>query len=697
LQGLVIDRYHRAAANTQFELALHTEEDEAGIVKGVWAYAAERFDAATIARWHCYFTALLRQVIADATQNLADLDVMDDAGRRALAVWGGTVSNDLAEFGPVHAGVSRWAQREPGRIAVEFGEARLSYAELERWSNRIAHRLRRLGVGAETLVGVYMERSLELIVGILGVLKAGGAYVALEPAHPVERLRLMADNAKLGIVLTTADLNARITLPGGITALCLDQDRCEDEHDSAPADETHPEQLAYMLYTSGSTGQPKAAGNTHRGLYNRLAWMQSAYALTPGEGVLQKTPIGFDVSVWELLWPLQTGARMVLAAPGAHRDPAELVRLIQAHRITTLHFVPSMLQEFLTADGIAACQSLKRVICSGEALEGEQAGGLFERLPRVAIHNLYGPTECAIDVTHWSCDRSADPRRTIPIGRPIAQTIIRILDRDLNPVPEGVTGELYLGGRGVGRGYWGQGALTAERFVPDPYGQPGARLYRSGDLGYWKNGVIEYVGRLDEQIKLRGQRIELGEITSRLLRQPGVREAAVLVREGRIVGYVTGDHPDAEALRQGLRDYLPEAMVPAKLMILDQLPKTVNGKLDRKALPAPEWAGKDRRPPETEWEIKLAQLWQEILGIEESGQIGREDSFFDLGGHSLLAMRLVARLRDELQVTVPVRLIFEQPKLYQSAAEIAAMRSAVSAGGDNLDAINALLREMESS
>jgi acyl carrier protein len=233
--------------------------------------------------------------------------------------------------------------------------------------------------------------------------------------------------------------------------------------------------------------------------------------------------------------------------------------------------------------------------------------------------------------------------------------------------------------------------------VPDPYGQPGTRLYRSGDLGYWKNGVIEYVGRLDEQIKLRGQRIELGEITSWLLRQPGVREAAVLVREGRIVGYVTGDHPDAEALRQGLRDYLPEAMVPAKLMILDQLPKTVNGKLDRKALPAPEWAGKDRRPPETEWEIKLAQLWQEILGIEESGQIGREDSFFDLGGHSLLAMRLVARLRDELQVTVPVRLIFEQPKLYQSAAEIAAMRSAVSAGGDNLDAINALLREMESS
>ncbi|MDR4652559.1 MAG: amino acid adenylation domain-containing protein [Nitrosomonas sp.] len=697
LPGLVIDRYQRAADNTQFELALHTEEDETGVIKGIWAYAAERFDAATIARWHRYFIVLLRQVTADATQYLANLNVMDDTDRRVLAACSGAAGGDLTGYEPVHAGVSRWAQREPARIAVEFGEARLSYAELERWSNRIAHRLKRLGAGPEMLVGIYMERSLELIAGILGILKAGGAYVALEPAHPPERLRLMAERAKLGIVLTTADLNARIRLPDGITALSLDQDRCDGEHDNAPAGETHPEQLAYVLYTSGSTGQPKAAGNTHRGLYNRLAWMQRAYALTPGEGVLQKTPIGFDVSVWELLWPLQAGARMVLAAPGAHRDPDEIVRLIQTHRITTLHFVPSMLQEFLTADGIAACQSLKRVICSGEALEGEQAGGLFARLPQVAIHNLYGPTECAIDVTHWSCDRAADLRRTIPIGRPIAQTIIRILDRDLNPVPEGVTGELYLGGWGVGRGYWGQGALTAERFVPDSYGLPGTRLYRSGDLGYWKNGVVEYVGRLDEQIKLRGQRIELGEITSQLLRQPGVREAAVLVREGRIVGYVTGDHLDAEALRQGLRDYLPEAMLPAKLMILEQLPKTVNGKLDRKALPAPEWTGQSRRPPETEWELKLAQLWQEILGIEQSGQIGREDNFFELGGHSLLAMRLVARLRDELQVTVPVRLIFEQPRLYQLAAEISAIRPTVSAGGDNLDAIDALLREMESS
>lgn len=703
LSGLTIGRYQRVAAHTQFELALHTEEDEEGAIKGIWSYAAERFDAGTIARWHGYFIALLRQLAANTaqtTQHVADLDVMNDADRRLLAAWCGAVDKDATEFEPVHIGVSRWANKEPERIAVEFGEARLNYGELERWSNRVAHRLRRLGVGADTLVGVYMERSLELIVGILGILKAGGAYVALEPAHPVERLRLMAENARLGIILTATDLNARIRLPESITALCLDQDYCEDEIDSIPAGEIHPAQLAYVLYTSGSTGQPKAAGNSHRGLSNRLAWMQSAYALTPGEGVLQKTPIGFDVSVWELLWPLRVGARMVLAAPGAHRDPAELVRLIQGHQITTLHFVPSMLQEFLRADGVEACQALKRVICSGEALEGELANTLFTRLPQAGIHNLYGPTECAIDVTHWTCDPSADPRHTIPIGRPIAQTIIRILDRDLNPVPEGVAGELYLGGWGVGRGYWGQGALTAERFVPDPYGQPGDRLYRSGDLGYWRAGVIEYVGRVDEQIKLRGQRIELGEITSQLLRQPDVREAAVLVREGHIVAYVTGvtrDQLDAEVLRKGLRDYLPEAMVPAKLMILDHLPKTVNGKLDRKALPAPEWGGGDHNPPETEWERKLAQLWQEILGIEQIGQIGREDSFFELGGHSLLAMRLVARLRDELQVNVSVRLIFEQPKLCQLAAEIALIHAAAHTAENNLDTIDALLREMESS
>jgi amino acid adenylation domain-containing protein/non-ribosomal peptide synthase protein (TIGR01720 family) len=697
LPGLIIDRYQRAAANTQFELALHTEEDEGGIIKGTWAYATERFDADTILRWHGYFIALLNQLIDNKEQYVADLTIMNDNDRRLLAAWCGSVNSSETGFEPVQAGVSRWAGQEPARIAIEFGEARLSYDELERWSNRVAHRLRRLGVGTDTLVGVYMERSLELIVGILGILKAGGAYVALEPAHPVERLRLMAERAKLDLILTTADLNARIRLPASIAALCLDQDYCEDEIDSAPAVAIHPEQLAYVLYTSGSTGQPKAAGNTHRGLSNRLAWMQSAYVLRSGEGVLQKTPIGFDVSVWELLWPLRVGARMVLAAPGAHRDPAELVRLIQAHRITTLHFVPSMLQEFLRADGIEACQTLKHVICSGEALEGELASALFMRLPQIGIHNLYGPTECAIDVTHWACNRSVDFNRAIPIGKPIAQTIIRILDRDMSPVPEGVVGELYLGGWGVGRGYWGQGALTAERFVPDPYGQPGDRLYRSGDIGYWRTGVIEYVGRVDEQIKLRGQRIELGEITSQLLRQSGVREAAALVQEGYIVGYVTGDQLDAEVLRKGLRDYLPEAMVPAKLMVLEHLPKTVNGKLDRKALPAPEWIGSDNNPPETEWEWKLAKLWREILGIERIEQIGREDNFFDLGGHSLLAMRLVARLRDELQMNVSVRLIFEQPRLYQLAAEVAIIHSAAHAAENNLDTIDALLREMESS
>lgn len=489
-------------------------------------------------------------------------------------------------------------------------------------------------------------------------------------------------------------MNARIRLPEGISALNLDEDHCEGELDRAPAGEIHPEQLAYVLYTSGSTGQPKAAGNSHRGLSNRLTWMQSAYSLGAGEGVLQKTPIGFDVSVWELLWPLRAGARMVLAAPGAHRDPAELIRLIQVHQITTLHFVPSMLQEFLRADGIEACQTLKHVICSGEALEGGLTSALFARLPQVAIHNLYGPTECAIDVTHWTCDRSADPHRTIPIGRPIAQTIIRILDRDLNPVPEGVTGELYLGGQGVGRGYQGQGALTAERFVPDPYGQPGDRLYRSGDLGCWRAGVIEYLGRADEQIKLRGQRIELGEITSQLLRQPGVQEAVVLVREGYLIGYVTGDQLDTEKVRAELREQLPEAMIPAKLMLLEHLPKTVNGKLDRKALPAPEWTGKDGNPPETEWEWKLAALWQEILGVE---LIGRDDSFFELGGHSLLAMRLVARLRDEYRVAIPMRRIFEQPQLSGLAAEIAVTRSAADVDENSLDTIDALLREMESS
>lgn len=679
IPGLEISPVDRDAGGAQVDLSLNTEERSIGL-QGFFTYALDLFEHSTIERLAHHWQRVLAAMARDSSQRVAEVPLLDKAEMHRVLQESNAAATDDKAIAYVHALFEAQVERTPEATALtlphEGQELSLTYAALNTQANRLAHRLRSLGVGPDILVGIAAERSIVMVVGLLAILKAGGAYVALDPEYPAERLTYMMTDSGINLLLTQERLRARLTIPHHIQVLYLEGesevDWCGEPGGNLPLI-TQPDNLAYVLYTSGSTGQPKAAGNTHRGLYNRLDWMQSAYALTPGEGVLQKTPIGFDVSVWELLWPLQVGARMVLAAPGAHRDPAELVRLIQTHRITTLHFVPSMLQEFLTADGIENCRQLKRVICSGEALEGEQAGGLFARLPQVEIHNLYGPTECAIDVTHWPCDRAADLRRTIPIGRPIAQTVIRILDRDLNPVPEGVTGELYLGGWGVGRGYWGQGALTAERFVPDPYGPPGTRLYRSGDLGYWKNGVIEYVGRLDEQIKLRGQRIELGEITSQLLRQPGVREAAVLVREDRIVGYAVGDHLDVEALRQGLRDYLPEAMVPAKLMILEQLPKTVNGKLDRKALPAPEWTGKYRHPPETEWERKLAQLWQEVLGIEQIEQIGREDSFFDLGGHSLLAMRLVAKLKSAWRLDISVRDVFEHPALAALAEVLQAL------------------------
>ncbi len=348
-----------------------------------------------------------------------------------------------------------------------------------------------------------------------------------------------------------------------------------------------------MIYTSGSTGRPKGAANRHDALYNRLAWMQDAYELTPHDTVLQKTPFSFDVSVWEFFWPLMYGARLVLAAPGAHREPERLVQLIERHEVSTLHFVPSMLTAFLEHAGVERCRSLRRIVCSGEALPLEAQRKVFARLPWARLYNLYGPTEAAIDVTHWTCDDT--PRSSVPIGRPIAGIRTVVLDEALNRVPAGVAGELYLGGVGLGRGYLKRSALTSERFIADPYSGHGERLYRTGDLARWNaEGQLEYLGRVDHQVKIRGFRIELGEIEAQLLAQPEVREAAVIAREGpgglRLVAYVAPELGDVQliGLRERLSQALPDHMVPAAWVMLDRIPLNASGKLDRRALPAPE-------------------------------------------------------------------------------------------------------------
>ena len=440
--------------------------------------------------------------------------------------------------------------------------------------------------------------------------------------------------------------------------------------------------LSHVIYTSGSTGQPKGAMNEHRGLVNRLAWGQKAYGLRPDDRVLQKTPFSFDVSAWEFFWPLLAGARLVMARPGGHRNPAYLVETVQREAITTLHFVPSMMGAFLEVAEASTCASLRRVFTSGEALSPGLVRLFHERLPGVELHNLYGPTETAIEVTAWSSSAGTSAAN-IPIGRPIANTRIYILDPFREPVPIGEPGEIHIGGVQVGRGYLNRPELTAERFIANPF-VAGERLYRTGDLGRFRpDGTIDYLGRNDFQVKIRGFRIELGEIEARLAEHRGVREAFVLAREdapgdSRLVAYYTtpadGAAPGAEALRTHLAASLPEYMVPAAYVRLEALPLNANGKLDRSSLPAPDrnaFAAPGYEPPQGKTEETLAGIWATLLRVE---RVGRRDNFFELGGHSLLGVRMLSRLRQALSADLPLADLFAWPTLagFSAAAEAGA-------------------------
>ncbi|TFW38747.1 amino acid adenylation domain-containing protein, partial [Pseudomonas fluorescens] len=405
----------------------------------------------------------------------------------------------------------------PDAPALAFGEERLSYRQLNERANRLAHYLIAQGVGPDVLVGVAAERSIEMVVALVAILKAGGAYVPLDPDYPQDRLSYMFEDSGIQLLLTQEALLQRLPIPVSIRSVALDQpgDWLAAYSTVNPGITLTGENLAYVIYTSGSTGKPKGAGNRHVALTNRLCWMQGAYGLDASDTVVQKTPFSFDVSVWEFFWPLMTGARLVVAAPGDHRDPAKLVELINREQVSTLHFVPSMLQAFLQDDAVSSCTGLKRIVCSGEALAVDIQQQVFAKLPNAGLYNLYGPTEAAIDVTHWTC--MDEGRDSVPIGQPIANLATYILDSSLEPLPAGVTGELYLAGVGLARGYHQRPSLTAERFVASPF-VAGERLYRTGDLArYRADGVIEYAGRIDHQVKIRGLRIELGEIEARLL------------------------------------------------------------------------------------------------------------------------------------------------------------------------------------
>jgi microcystin synthetase protein McyA len=489
------------------------------------------FDPLTITRMLDHLRMLLESMVTGGEKRIADVSMLARPElRQVLAEW-----NDYRAPYPgdclLHELFEAQVERTPDRVAVEYEGRHLSYRELNRRANQVAHHLRALGVEPDTLVGVCMNRSLELVVALYGVLKAGGAYVPIDPEYPQERIAYMLQDAGLSVLLSETRLVDQLPVHDRKT-ICLDDwGKIAGEDTVNPGAATAPMNLAYMIYTSGSTGRPKGAMNTHRGICNRLLWMQDQYCLAEADRVLQKTPFSFDVSVWEFFWPLSVGARLVVTRPGGHRDAAYLVKLIMGRQVTVLHFVPSMLRVFLEEPGVQNCRSLRDVICSGEALPHELQERFFDLLP-ARLHNLYGPTEAAVDVTHWTCQRH-DKRETVPIGRPIANTQVYILNRFMQPVPIGVPGELYIGGVQVGRGYHNHPELTAEKFVPDPFlDGASSRLYKTGDLCRWfPDGTIDYLGRLDHQVKINGCRVELGEIEATLGRHSVVQQCVVTAQE----------------------------------------------------------------------------------------------------------------------------------------------------------------------
>lgn len=569
----------------------------------------------------------------------------------------------------LHQLTSRQAIQTPDAIALKFGAQTLSYRELDLKANQLANELRTRGVGPNTLVGISAFRSMEMVVGLFGILKAGGAYVPIDPEYPAERIAFMLADSGVKLLLTQEQVK-RILPPTTAQLICLDTEwpLIASQPSTPPADHTTASDLAYMIYTSGSTGQPKGALNSHRGICNRLRWMQDRYDLTAADTVLQKTPFSFDVSVWEFFWPLLAGARLVVARPGGHQDAAYLARLINDERVTVIHFVPSMLRTFLAEPAATACTSLRHVICSGEALTHDLQEKFFALLP-CELHNLYGPTEAAVDVTHWTCQR-ASQSPVVPIGRPVANTRMHVLDAQLREVPVGADGELHIGGVQVGLGYHNRPALTAEKFIPDPFSSdPAARLYKTGDLARWlPDGSIDYLGRLDFQVKLRGFRIELGEIESVLAQHPTIKQAVVTAQEQpggdkRLVAYLSsrnGHSATVGELHTHLLARLPEYMVPAWFMWLDQIPLSPNGKVDRKALPAPSRARPFLAQPFAEarnlLERQIVEIWQRVLAVDA---IGIDDRFFELGGDSLGLTRVHAELQKLVAREFPIAALFE--------------------------------------
>ncbi|MDC9612612.1 amino acid adenylation domain-containing protein [Xenorhabdus khoisanae] len=671
--------YYSNTVKVELELFMYHRDGE--IIGGI-NYATALFDKQVIERQLNYFLIVLRTIAKNMAQRVKDIDILP-ADERALLLnqWNDTAGDYPSEH-CIHELLERQAIKTPQAPALVFNDHILSYAELNQQANQLAHRLIAEGVVPDSRVAICVDRTPLMVIGLLAILKAGGAYVPLDPNYPSARLHYILDDAD-PVLLLQDEIGANKLHGISVTKKRLDINAVLAEGVELSAENPcviglSSRNLAYVIYTSGSTGNPKGVQNEHRSVMNRLYWIQQTYQLTPDDVVLQKTTFSFDVSVWELFCSFINGAKMVLATTAQQKNLSLLVELINQEKVTTLHFVPSVLTAFLKESDAAHCVTLKHLFCSGEALHPITVKHCQALMPWARIYNLYGPTEAAIDVTYWHCPDNFDGQ-VVPIGKPITNSRIYLLDDQQRPVPLGAVGELYIGGVGVARGYLNQPEMTAEYFLVDPFhSEPDARMYRSGDLArYDHDGNIEYIGRNDHQVKIRGFRIELGEIETSLETHPAVQQAAVIAYEGiggdkRLVAYVVlvqGNKPDQTAgmLRQHLLSALPEYMVPAAFVVMTHFPLTPNGKLDRKALPEPDstaYQRQDYQSPQGEAESLLAEMWSQLLGIKN---ISRFDNFFTLGGHSLLIVQLMGLLREK-NYTVQSGVLFSKPILAEQAA-----------------------------
>ncbi|MFC7220911.1 amino acid adenylation domain-containing protein, partial [Streptomyces polyrhachis] len=657
----------------KFDLGLSIQQRK-GELRFTFEYSTALFERDTVAAMGEHLRTLIEEALRSPHTPAARLPLLS-AAERAEILYERNATRDEDALRPVclHRLFEEQAARTPDRIALSYEDGQIGYAELDRRANRLAHTLRDRGVGPETRVGIAMYRSLDLVTGLLAILKAGAAYVPLDPDYPGDRIAYIAEDAGVGTALVQPDTMERVGFlrERGVGLIELGgTDASWLRASPAPVDAAvGPDNLAYVIYTSGSTGRPKGAMLSHRGITNRLLWMQGAYDLGEHDRVLQKTPFSFDVSVWEFFWPLIAGARLHLARPDGHRDPAHLAEVIDEQGIGTLHFVPSMLQAFLRQPTVSErCTGVRSVVCSGEALPLEVQEQCRQSLPNARLHNLYGPTEASVDVSFWEC-ADVPGAVSVPIGRPVANTRLYVLNEAMSPVPDGVVGELFIGGVQLARGYLGRPDLTAERFVADPFG-PG-RLYATGDLARFRpDGVIEYAGRRDHQVKIRGYRIEIGEIEAVLAEHPAVRACLVVVHEAgptdkRLTAFLTtkdGGEAPQDDLRAHLMERLPEYMVPTYFVKLDEFPLTSNGKVDRTALPAltdvvsQVRSGEGYVAPRTQTEQALAAIWAQLLELE---RVGANDDFFALGGHSLLVASMATGVRERWGITLMLPTVFQ--------------------------------------